>query len=130
MLSWRRRGGAGIEMLRLETGVANHAALALYEKAGFKRRQPFADCRPDPLSVFMDDRSNPSRRPSATFVWAMRRQIKNYPHVLAKSVIRAINCYRRIEAARRKRETDCRWGHVTSKSRPEGIFLFESLVTR
>ncbi len=47
-------GGAGIEMLRLETGVANHAALALYEKAGFKRRQPFADCRPDPLSVFME----------------------------------------------------------------------------
>jgi hypothetical protein len=34
--------------------VANHAALGLYEKAGFKRRQPFADCRPDPLSVFME----------------------------------------------------------------------------
>ena len=57
------------------------------------------------------------------FVLAMRRQIKNYAHVLAKSVIRAINCYRRIEPARRKRETDCRWGHVTSKSRPEGDFF-------
>jgi putative acetyltransferase len=47
-------GGAGVEMLRLETGVASHAALAFYEKAGFKRRGPFADYRPDPLSVFME----------------------------------------------------------------------------
>jgi putative acetyltransferase len=45
---------AGIEILRLETGVASHAALALYEKTGFKRRAPFADYRPDPLSVFME----------------------------------------------------------------------------
>jgi len=47
-------GGAGVERLRLETGVANSAALALYEKTGFKRREPFADYRPDPLSVFME----------------------------------------------------------------------------
>ena len=47
-------GRAGVEMLRLETGVANHGALALYEKTGFKRREPFADYRPDPLSVFME----------------------------------------------------------------------------
>ena len=47
-------GGAGVKMLRLETGVANHAALALYEETGFKRREPFADYRPDPLSVFME----------------------------------------------------------------------------
>jgi putative acetyltransferase len=47
-------GRAGVEMLRLETGVASHAALALYEKIGFKRREPFADYRPDPLSVFME----------------------------------------------------------------------------
>jgi putative acetyltransferase len=45
---------AGIEILRLETGAASHAALALYEKTGFKRRAPFADYRPDPLSVFME----------------------------------------------------------------------------
>jgi hypothetical protein len=44
----------GVEILRLETGVASHAALALYEKTGFKRRGPFADYRPDPLSVFME----------------------------------------------------------------------------
>jgi RimJ/RimL family protein N-acetyltransferase len=45
---------AGVEMLRLETGVASHVALALYEKTGFKRSEPFADYRPDPLSVFME----------------------------------------------------------------------------
>jgi putative acetyltransferase len=47
-------GHAGVEILRLETGVASHAALALYEKTGFKRRAPFADYGPDPLSVFME----------------------------------------------------------------------------
>lgn len=49
-------GGAGVEMLLLETGIANHAALALYEKTGFKRRGPFADYGPDPVSVFMERR--------------------------------------------------------------------------
>jgi putative acetyltransferase len=49
-----RARAAGIKVLRLETGVASHAALALYERAGFTRREPFADYRPDPLSVFME----------------------------------------------------------------------------
>jgi putative acetyltransferase len=40
-------------VLRLETGVENHAALALYERAGFARCDPFGDYKPDPLSVFM-----------------------------------------------------------------------------
>ena len=43
----------GVHTLRLETGVENHAALGLYTKAGFKRRDPFGDYRADPLSVFM-----------------------------------------------------------------------------
>ena len=47
-------GHAGVEILRLETGEASHAALALYEKTGFKLRGPFADYGPDPLSVFME----------------------------------------------------------------------------
>ena len=47
-------GGAGVETLLLETGIADHAALALYDKTGFKRRGPFGDYRPDPLSVFME----------------------------------------------------------------------------
>jgi putative acetyltransferase len=46
--------GASVEVIRLETGVESHAALALYEKAGFERRGPFADYRSDPLSVFME----------------------------------------------------------------------------
>jgi len=44
----------GVKVMRLETGVESHAALALYEKTGFQRRGPFADYRPDPLSVFME----------------------------------------------------------------------------
>jgi len=38
----------------LETGVVSHAALGLYERAGFKRREPFDDYKADPLSVFME----------------------------------------------------------------------------
>ncbi|HEY3794466.1 MAG TPA: GNAT family N-acetyltransferase [Bradyrhizobium sp.] len=45
---------AGVRCLRLETGIENHAALALYERAGFARRDPFGDYLPDPLSVFME----------------------------------------------------------------------------
>jgi putative acetyltransferase len=44
----------GVRCLRLETGIENHAALALYEGAGFARCGPFGDYRPDPLSVFME----------------------------------------------------------------------------
>jgi putative acetyltransferase len=42
-----------VSWLQLETGVENHAALALYERAGFMRCDPFGDYQPDPLSVFM-----------------------------------------------------------------------------
>jgi putative acetyltransferase len=42
-----------VGQLRLETGVENHAALALYERAGFTRCGPFGDYRAGPLSVFM-----------------------------------------------------------------------------
>jgi putative acetyltransferase len=42
-----------VRCLRLETGIENRAALALYERAGFTRCDPFGDYRPDPLSVFM-----------------------------------------------------------------------------
>lgn len=42
-----------IRVLRLETGPASHAALALYEGAGFHPRKPFGAYKADPLSVFM-----------------------------------------------------------------------------
>ncbi len=45
---------ARVRAVRLETGIANREALALYERAGFARRGPFADYRSDPLSVFME----------------------------------------------------------------------------
>ena len=50
---------AGVRMLRLETGVASHAALGLYAAAGFVECAPFADYRPDPLSVFMERAVDP-----------------------------------------------------------------------
>lgn len=43
-----------VGVLRLETGVQNHAALGLYTRAGFMRRDPFGDYRADPLSIFME----------------------------------------------------------------------------
>ena len=46
--------GSGAAVARLETGVVSHAALALYRSAGFVEREPFADYKPDPLSVFME----------------------------------------------------------------------------
>ncbi len=46
--------GAGHSLLRLETGIDSHEALALYERKGFVRRGPFDDYREDPLSVFME----------------------------------------------------------------------------
>lgn len=48
--------GAGVSVLRLETGIASHAALGLYRNAGFHERDPFAAYAPDPLSVFMEKR--------------------------------------------------------------------------
>jgi putative acetyltransferase len=54
-----RARSEGVHTLRLETGAENHAALGLYTRAGFKRRDPFGDYRADPLSVFMQkDLSN------------------------------------------------------------------------
>ena len=47
-----RQEGAG--SLMLETGIKNHAALALYERAGFRRCGPFGEYLPDPISVFME----------------------------------------------------------------------------
>ncbi|MBU8543054.1 MULTISPECIES: GNAT family N-acetyltransferase [Roseomonadaceae] len=45
---------AGLRLLRLETGVHSHAALALYRRAGFVEIAAFEGYAPDPLSVFME----------------------------------------------------------------------------
>ncbi len=44
----------GIACVRLETGIHQAAALALYRGAGYVERGPFGDYQPDPLSVFME----------------------------------------------------------------------------
>lgn len=44
--------GAGL--LRLETGVHQREAIALYTKAGFRSMGPFGQYQPDPNSVFLE----------------------------------------------------------------------------
>jgi putative acetyltransferase len=47
---------ARLPLLRLETGIHNTKALALYRRAAFVECGPFGDYAPDPLSVFMEKR--------------------------------------------------------------------------
>jgi putative acetyltransferase len=46
----------GYAIMRLETGYLQAAALTLYERLGYARREPFAPYRLDPNSVFMEKR--------------------------------------------------------------------------
>ena len=46
----------GLELLRLETGIHQHEAIGLYERAGFSSIPPFGDYKPDPLSRFYEKR--------------------------------------------------------------------------
>lgn len=43
----------GLGQLALETGIHQPEAIGLYRKAGFRECPPFADYKPDPLSLFM-----------------------------------------------------------------------------
>ena len=45
---------SGLRVLKLETGIHQPDAIALYERFGFVRCGPFGDYRSDPLSVFME----------------------------------------------------------------------------
>lgn len=45
---------AGLTNLKLETGISQPEAIALYERDGFIRCAPFGDYQPDPLSLFME----------------------------------------------------------------------------
>ena len=47
---------AKVPALRLETGIHNLDAIALYRRAGFVECEAFGDYKPDPLSVFMEKR--------------------------------------------------------------------------
>jgi len=46
----------GVGLLRLETGVHQHAAIGLYERTGFRRIPPFGEYKDDPLSRFYEKR--------------------------------------------------------------------------
>jgi len=46
----------GVKTLRLETGIYQAEAIALYERAGFRRIPPFPPYKEDPLSVFFEKR--------------------------------------------------------------------------
>jgi len=47
---------ANCPCLRLETGIHQHEAIALYERSGFTRCGRYGDYPDDPLSVFMEKR--------------------------------------------------------------------------
>lgn len=44
----------GFALARLETGIHQPAALALYRARGYVERGPFGDYQPDPLSLFLE----------------------------------------------------------------------------
>ncbi len=46
----------GVRLLRLETGIHQHAAIGLYERAGFQSIPPFGEYRDDPVSKFYEKR--------------------------------------------------------------------------
>jgi putative acetyltransferase len=45
-----------VHVLRLETGIPQKAAIALYEGLGFQQIPPFGDYKEDPLSRFYEKR--------------------------------------------------------------------------
>jgi putative acetyltransferase len=47
-------GAHGVSVLRLETGIRQAEAVALYERMGYRRIEPFGEYRPDPLSYFYE----------------------------------------------------------------------------
>jgi putative acetyltransferase len=51
---------AGLQLARLETGIAQAEALLLYERAGYRRTRPFGGYPEDPLCVFMEKRLTPA----------------------------------------------------------------------
>ena len=54
LTDYARERGVGI--LRLETGIYQKEAIALYESSGFRRVPPFGEYKEDPPSVFYEKR--------------------------------------------------------------------------
>lgn len=51
-----RAAEAGVQVVRLETGIHQPEAIGLYRRTGYVDREPFAGYGPDPLSLFMEKR--------------------------------------------------------------------------
>ncbi|MBY5765968.1 GNAT family N-acetyltransferase [Rhizobium leguminosarum] len=49
-------GEKGLTAIRLETGIYQPEAIALYRKYGYRDIEPFGSYLPDPLSLFMEKR--------------------------------------------------------------------------
>lgn len=49
----------GLEVVRLETGIYQPEAIALYERFGFHRIPPFGEYHEDPLSIFYEKQLQP-----------------------------------------------------------------------
>jgi putative acetyltransferase len=43
-----------VKLLRLETGIHQREAIAMYERIGFRRIPPFGAYKEDPLSLFYE----------------------------------------------------------------------------
>lgn len=54
-----------IYLVRLETGIRQPEAIALYESCGYKRIAPFGDYPDDPLGVYMEKRLRAAARREA-----------------------------------------------------------------
>jgi putative acetyltransferase len=52
----REAAQLGVTLMRLETGIKQPEAIALYRKFGYTERGPFGNYQPDPLSLFMEKR--------------------------------------------------------------------------
>ena len=48
----------GVKILRLETGIYQREAIALYERLGFRRIPPFGEYKEDPLSLCYEKQIN------------------------------------------------------------------------
>jgi putative acetyltransferase len=49
-----RARASKLPILRLETGISQHSAIALYENAGYGRIGPFGSYREDPLCIYLE----------------------------------------------------------------------------
>ena len=55
----------GLQLIRLETGVLQTTAIRLYERSGYRRREPFGRYSHDPWSLFMEKRLRASESAAA-----------------------------------------------------------------